>query len=87
MADQELRNSLTQLRGELTQLGPLDAETQKKVNDLIDQLDSLSEEGNQEEIDPLQELLSDSITSFEVTHPKLTGLMSHLMSLLSSIGI
>ena len=84
----DLPGAIEKLKLELLNIGPVDPETQERIDALLVSLDdpdnlTLTEDENAS----LQELLSDSVTHFESSHPTLTGLLSQVMSLLNSIGI
>ncbi len=88
MNQSDLPDAIDKLKLELLNLGPVDAETQERIDALLANLDDpdnfpLSEEDNA----TLQELLADSVTHFESSHPTITGLLSQVLSLLNSIGI
>ena len=88
MNEEELRQTLAKLQLELLNLGPQEAETQERIDSLLENLsdpDKLPE--TEEDQASLQELLEDSVTHFEASHPTLTALMNQVMSLLHSIGI
>ena len=85
---QRLGQSLERLKLELLNLRPQDAETQSRIDALLEKLNDpacLAE--TEEDHASVQELLEDSVTYFEVSHPTVTAVINQVMSLLSSIGI
>ncbi len=91
MADQNLRDLLEQLDKELERTDTVD----EKGNEMLRHLDSdirslLKRSGTNAEIDadePLLERLQDTIDHFEATHPRLTTVLSEMMTILSNAGI
>ncbi len=91
MADQNLRDLLEQLDKELERTDTVD----EKGNEMLRHLDSdirslLKRSGTDAEIDadePLLERLQDTIDHFEATHPRLTTVLSEMMTILSNAGI
>ncbi len=91
MADQNLRELLEKLHQELERTEIVD----DKGNEMLRHVDadirkllkrSLSG-GGIEPDDPLLERLQDTIDHFEATHPRLTTVLSEMMTILSNAGI
>lgn len=91
MADPTLRELLEQLHKELERTDTVD----EKGNEMLRHLDAdirtlLKRSGREAEIDadePLLERLQDTIDHFEATHPRLTTVLSEMMTILSNAGI
>lgn len=91
MADQNLRDLLEQLHKELERTDTVD----EKGNEMLRHLDAdirnlLKRSGTEAEIDadePVLERLQDTIDHFEATHPRLTTVLSEMMTILSNAGI
>ncbi len=91
MADQNLRDLLEQLHKELERTDTVD----EKGNEMLRHLDAdirnllkRSSPGAEIEADePLLDRLQDTIDHFEATHPRLTTVLSEMMTILSNAGI
>jgi hypothetical protein len=97
MDNQELRDLLEKVRQEIDQTGTID----DKDRELLSNLDSdirrvlerqgtgkeAAEHAEEAELDGSIEQLEYSVEHFEVTHPELYGLLSHMMEILSAAGI
>ncbi len=91
MADQNLRELLEQLHKELERTDAVD----EKGNEMLRHLDAdirnlLKRSGSDVEIEadePVLERLQDTIDHFEATHPRLTTVLSEMMTILSNAGI
>lgn len=89
MSDQNLRELLEKLHQELEQTESVDG----KGDELLRHLDAdirslLKRSGAKVETDEsVLERLQDTIDHFEVTHPRLTSVLSEMMTILSNAGI
>ncbi len=91
MADPNLRELLEQLDKELEHTETID----EKGNEMLRHLDAdirrlLKRSGTEVQIDPdesLLERLQDTIDHLEATHPRLTTVLSEMMTILSNAGI
>ncbi len=90
MADQNLRDLLEQLHKELERTDTVD----EKGNEMLRHLDAdirkllkRSVTGEVDADEPLLERLQDTIDHFEATHPRLTTVLSEMMTILSNAGI
>ncbi len=91
MADQNLRDLLEQLHKELERTDSVD----EKGNEMLRHLDAdirtlLKRSGKGAELEadePMLERLQDTIDHFEATHPRLTTVLSEMMTILSNAGI
>ncbi len=89
MTDQNLRELLEKLHQELEGTQAMD----EKGNELLRQLDAdirqlRKRAGAKAEADePMLERLQDTIDHFEATHPRLTTVLSEMMTILSNAGV
>ena len=90
MSDENLRKLLEQLHDELERTESVD----EKGDELLRHLDAdignflkRSGKGKRQPDEPLLEQLQDAIDHFEVTHPRLTMMLSEMMTILSNAGI
>jgi hypothetical protein len=89
MTDQNLRELLEKLHQELEKTEAVD----EKGNEMLRHLDAdirslLKRSGAKAETDePMLERLQDTIDHFEDTHPRLTTMLSQMMTILSNAGI
>ncbi len=87
--NQNLRELLERLHNELERTGSVD----EKGNEMLRHLDAdirtlLKRSGSKIETDgPMLERLQDTIDHFESTYPRLTMLLSEMMTILSNAGI
>ena len=89
MTDQNLRELLEKLHQELEQIEVTDEAGRERLRHLDADIRSLLERSDElEEADePMLERLQDSIDHFETTHPRLTMMLSQMMTILSNAGI
>ena len=88
MKNEQLEETLIALRKEVSKLSDLDRESKGKLESLIQSLEKKLEIPNDVEYHhSLTEGLSDSLTHFEVSHPRLTGILNDVMMALSNMGI
>ncbi len=91
MADQNLRELLEQLHKELERTDTIDEEGNEMLRHLdVDIRNLLKRSRAEGEIDPdepLLERLQDTIDHFEADHPRLTEVLSEMMTILSNAGI
>ena len=89
MTDQNLRELLEKLHQELEKTEAVD----EKGNEMLRHLDAdirnlLKRSGAKAETDEsMLERLQDTIDHFEATHPRLTTMLSEMMTILSNAGI
>lgn len=87
MSQEEIRESLQQLRSELDVLGDSAPEVRTRllslVEDLEEQLGSLPREDNPLSLEYLRQLAED----FEVEHPRITSLVNRILVTLSNMGV
>jgi hypothetical protein len=89
MTNQNLRELLEKLHKELEQIEVTDAAERERLRHLESDIRSLLKrsEALDETDEPMLERLQDAIDHFETTHPKLTMLLSQMMTILSNAGI
>jgi hypothetical protein len=90
MENQELRDLIYKLQGEIQNAKTINEKDQQSLAQLETVLrDFLGRtEGNQAYIQPVTiKRLEDSINHFEATHPTLTSLLSQLLDDLSNAGL
>jgi len=91
MTDQNLRELLEKLHNELERAEAMDESGREKLRHLdADIRDLLKRSDTKAEInadEPLLERLQDSIDHFEATHPRLTMMLSQMMTILSNAGV
>lgn len=88
MSDEELRQSLEELRSELDRLEAEEAEVRERLNTLISGIETrLDEPGDTTHHTSLIQDLRQSISQFEVSHPRATAILNQIMVTLGNMGI
>lgn len=90
MDDQELRELLGKLHGEIGRTRSVDTKGQEMLNHLSADIGDLlkrSEIGQVQSHPTLIASVEDSIDHFEVTHPALSSMLTRLLETLSNAGI
>jgi hypothetical protein len=88
MQDQKLREALEELHLKLLQLKTTDSAAREKADALAASIrEALDSEDLGEYHTSLEGLLDEGVRSFEEAHPKLTGFINEILTLLGSIGI
>lgn len=91
MNKDELVKSLHTLHSELNNIENVDTPTREKIESMLGDIErSLEDEKNQADTprhQPLRHSLEDSIEHFEVSHPRLTSIITHVISTLNAMGI
>lgn len=86
--NEQLEETLAALRREVSKLSDLDPESKRKLEALIENLEKKLERPEDVEYHhSLTDSLSDTLTHFEVSHPRLTGILNDVMMALSNMGI
>ncbi|MEE8286069.1 MAG: DUF4404 family protein [Gammaproteobacteria bacterium] len=88
MSDEQLRQSLNELRSELERLKSEEAQIRERLDALISGVETGLEKP--EDTAHLQSLVQDlrqSISEFEVSHPRATGILNQIMVTLGNMGI
>lgn len=89
MTEQNLRELLEKLHSELERTEVTDEAGRERLRHLDADIRSLlARSGDAVETDePMLERLQDSIDHFEMSHPRLTMMLSQMMTILSNAGI
>jgi len=88
MSDKKLSKLLEQLHDELGKTQAVDDKGRELLRSLDGDIRKLLERSEGAQADEsLLERLQDAIDHFEITHPKLTSALSHMMTILSNAGI
>jgi len=86
--NEKLQETLQALRKEIDKLKPDETESKDRLEQLIRKLElKLDRPDDTNRHLSLTEGLSDSLTYFEVSHPRITGVLNDLMMTLSNMGI
>ncbi len=88
MSNEQLRQSLNELRSELERLKSEEAQIRERLDALISGVETGLEKP--EDTAHLQSLVQDlrqSISQFEVSHPRATGILNQIMVTLGNMGI
>jgi hypothetical protein len=87
--NQNLRELLERLHKELERSEDLDEKGREILTHLDADIRSLLKRSGvkAETAEPILERLQDSIDHFEVTHPRVTAMLSQMMTILSNAGI
>jgi predicted nucleic acid-binding Zn-ribbon protein len=83
---QKLTETISALRAEIAQLHTDDAESKQRLEQLVENLENKLEHPDDDD-HHLDEGIKDSITHFEVTHPRITAILNDIMMTLSNMGI
>ena len=84
--NQQLRNTLAALREEIGKLESNDVASKEKLEQLVQTLEKRLDNPDDDDL-KLTEGLQDSVTHFEVTHPRVTAILNDFMMTLSNMGI
>ncbi len=90
MDHENLRESLRDLDAEIEQIDTVDDETRVILQDLAQDIQTLlarTASPDTVEDHPLHERLSNSITYFEITHPRLSASISRVLDALVQLGL
>lgn len=86
--NEQLETIVAALRAEVTKLSDLDPTSKQKLEELVQNLEvKLESPDDLDHHDSVTESLSDVLTHFEVSHPRLTGILNDVMMALSNMGI
>jgi len=84
----KLDESLEQLRAEIEALKPGDESSKQRLDQLVRELEQkLTNPDDSEVHEDVTEQLENSILQFEVSHPRLTGILNDIMVKLGNMGI
>ena len=87
MDKQELEAVLQELKSELENSQFAKPSSRQELQSLIDQIEDFLLADEMATTQALNEPISDAITRFEVTHPKLTSILNSISTTLSNMGI
>ncbi len=86
--NEKLQETLDALRKEIDKLAPDERESKDRLEQLVRKLElKLDRPDDTNHHQSLTDGLSDSLTYFEVSHPRITGVLNDLMMTLSNMGI
>jgi len=83
---QKLTETIATLRAEIAQLHTDDVESKQRLEQLVENLEKKLEHPDDDD-HHLDEGIKDSITYFEVTHPRITAILNDIMMTFSNMGI
>jgi len=85
---EELQKSLDRLHVEIEKLEVKDAALKERLDGLISDVESqLKGSGDEQQAATLMGELQKYIEQFETEHPRVTGILNHIMVTLSNMGI
>ena len=88
MSKQDLRDALERLHTEIESLGEKDELLRQRMDELIVEVEQqIRGEGNEEHAAGLIDKLQQQVEQFEAQHPRVTGILNHIMMTLSNMGI
>ena len=87
MEKTELQNILTELKAELAASRFIESTSEKDLARLIEQIEQALIDDEAAVRNALNEPITDAVTRFEGSHPKLTSLLNSIISTLSNMGI
>ena len=87
MSDEQLRQSLSELRAELGRLEAEEAKVRERLDALIASVEThVDAPGDIAHHDSLVRDLSESILELEVSHPRATTILNQIAAVLGNIG-
>ena len=88
MSREEVSKSLDRLRSEINKLDKGDELVKKHVDELIGELEhQLEHSGDPAHKATLIESLRKFVEQFETEHPRVTGILNHIMVTLGNMGV
>jgi len=88
MSRQDLQEAIKRLRTEVENLADDEINAKRRLRDLISDLEQqLKSPGDSAHERSLVSGLQQSIEQFEVEHPRITGVLNHIMVTLANMGI
>ena len=87
MAEKEVNEALFNLRSEIEGLDDSNPDLKSKLEGLLDELEDRLEATEDQNHLHLVEDMKEAVSSFEVEHPRITGIVNDLMVALSNLGI
>jgi predicted nuclease with TOPRIM domain len=88
MSDEKLRHSLDELRSEIERLEAEEAQIRERLDSLISGVEArLDKPDDSAHHQSLVQDLRQSISEFEVSHPRATAILNQIMVTLGNMGI
>lgn len=87
MTDKKLQDTLAQLRAEIEKLDSVNESDKERLESLITKIRNTANPDDAETGDDLQDVITENITKFEASHPRLTAIMNDIAVTLSNMGI
>ncbi len=88
MSDEQLRKSLDELRSELERLEAEEAQVKQRLDALISGVETRLDKPEDKDLhQSLVQDLRQSISQFEVSHPRATAILNEIMVTLGNMGI
>lgn len=87
MADKKLHDTLAQLRAEIEKLDSVSESDKQRLESLLARIRNTADPDDAETGDDLQDVITENITKFEASHPRLTAIMNDIAVTLSNMGI
>ena len=88
MDQKQLQASLEELRAEIHELKSDDQVAKAKLDGLIEDIEKhIANSGDSGDHESLVENLNSAVSEFEVSHPRATGILNHILMTLSNMGI
>ncbi|HEX7026400.1 MAG TPA: DUF4404 family protein [Gammaproteobacteria bacterium] len=87
MTDKNLHDALAQLRAEIEKLDSVSESDKQRLESLLARIRNTADPEDAETGDDLQDAITENITKFEASHPRLTAIMNDIATTLSNMGI
>lgn len=88
MSASKLTTAIQELKDQIAALNVDDSAAKLKLNDLVDNLEKkLASPDDAEHHQNVLDEVRDSVETFEIEHPRLTGILNDIMMTLSNMGI
>ena len=88
MSDEQLRKSLEELRSELARLEAEEVRVRERIDALIEGVEArIAGPADSTDDQSLVQDIRDSISEFEVSHPRTTAILNEIMVTLGNMGI
>ena len=87
MTNNKLQNDLERLREEIKHVAVDDVDSRKKLNQIINDLETRLETRDEDNDDGLVKNIKEAIQHFETEHPRATAILNDIMVTLSNMGI
>ena len=87
MSKENLIGDLERLRAEIARVADDNPDTSRKLNTLINDLETRISDITADDNDDLVEQIKNEITQFEAEHPRATAILNDILVTLSNMGI